>query len=212
MKRIALLTIVVLVVCFSSCRIDLPEITTDGGTEEVSSEESTQHMNNETTSEDAASEATTSSDVDTTHQQTDDTSVSDNSADETTTQLFEISSELEEVISMPEKNGTMVTDSKASNKYIKIINKERKIDTSLLVAVYSVPESGQNYVFEFYNSEERTKDNIRRVYLINNKGKIESVAAADASEKENISSAENWFCMNVLIKEVIFPAVENDMK
>lgn len=114
-------------------------------------------------------------------------------------------------ISMPEKNGTMVTDKDSDNKYIKIVNKKRGVSSALLVAVFSVPESGQNYVFEYKNENGRAADDIRRVYLIDSDGDITGVAAVSASEKENISAVENWFCMNVLIKEVIYPAIVDDI-
>lgn len=119
--------------------------------------------------------------------------------------------EIELNISMPEKNGTMVTDTSADNKFIEIVNSEKKIDKSLLVAVYAVPESGQNYVFEFYNAKGRSADDIRRVYLIDKNGKITGVAATDSSERVGIGSMENWFSMNVLIKEVIYPAVKDNI-
>lgn len=115
-------------------------------------------------------------------------------------------------ISMPERNGTMETDTSPRNKYIMIVNKNRDIDTSLLAAVYSVPESGQNYVIEFYDDEGRDADDIRRVYLIDSDGKIVSVTAVSAKEKENLSSVENWFSMNVLIKEVIYPAIKDEIE
>lgn len=114
-------------------------------------------------------------------------------------------------ISMPEKNGTMVTDTAADNKFIEIVASDKGIDKKLLVAVYAVPESGQNYVFEFYDEKSREADDIRRVYLIDENGKITGVAAADSSERVGIGSMENWFSMNVLIKEVIYPAVKDSI-
>lgn len=113
-------------------------------------------------------------------------------------------------ISMPEPNGTMVVDTSAENKFVSAVSSSENLDTELLAAVYSVPESGQNYVFEFYSAEGRTKDDLRRVYLLDAAGNVQSVAAVKAAEKRNISSTENWFCINVLIKGVIFPAVEKD--
>jgi len=117
-------------------------------------------------------------------------------------------------MSMPEANGTMEVDLSEDNKYIQIVVNKRGIDASLLVAVYSVPESGQNYVFEFSSegAENRTVDNLRRVYLIDSSGKISFVAAASSSEAENVSVVENWFNMNVLIKGMIFPAIEDKLK
>lgn len=131
---------------------------------------------------------------------------------ENTTAASVVIPEVDLSISMPEKNGTMVTDNASSNKFIQIVHKNRKISTDMLVAVFSVPESGQNYVFEYKTAESKEADNIRRVYLIDSKGNITGVAAADGSEKENVTSIENWFCMNVLIKEIIYPAIEDDIK
>lgn len=120
--------------------------------------------------------------------------------------------EVELSISMPEKNGTMVVETSSSNKFIGIVADKKNIDTDLLIAVFAVPESGQNYVFEFYDENGRGVDDIRRVYLIDEKGKISGIAAVKSSERENISSIENWFCMNVLIKELVYPAISEDLK
>lgn len=114
-------------------------------------------------------------------------------------------------IELPDANGTMVVDTSPGNKFIAAVTGSGKTDASLLAAVYAVPESGQNYVFEFYDSAGRSKDDLRRVYLMDAAGNITSVAAAKASEKVNISSTENWFCFNVLIKGVIFDAIAEDL-
>ncbi|MBR3767971.1 MAG: hypothetical protein IKL10_07010 [Clostridia bacterium] len=120
--------------------------------------------------------------------------------------------EIDLTITMPEKNGDMYTDKSSDNKYIRIVCDERGLEPQLLVAVFAVPESGQNYVFEFNDEAGRDVDDIRRVYLINSDGKISGVAASNGAEKEKVSSVENWFCMNVLIKEIIYPAVEKDVR
>ena len=124
------------------------------------------------------------------------------------------SSEFTLNMSVPEANGTMEVDLSEDNKYTQIVVNKRGIDASLLVAVYSVPESGQNYVFEFSSegAENRTVNNLRRVYLIDSSGKITYVTASSSSEAENVSVVENWFNMNVLIKGMIFPAIEDRLK
>lgn len=114
-------------------------------------------------------------------------------------------------VELPQANGTMQVDNSSSNKFISAVVKKRSIDASLLAAVYSVPESGQNYVLEFNDRSARSKNDLRRVYLLNDACEIVSVAAAKVSEKENISSTENWFCFNVLIKGVIFDAIANGL-
>ena len=96
----------------------------------------------------------------------------------------------------------------AENKFISYISAERGISPSFLVAVYSLPDEGLNYVLEF-SGEEKSYDTLRRVYLINESGNIESVAASNSDECENISAAENAVCMKVLIKQGIFPCIED---
>ncbi len=135
----------------------------------------------------------------------------ENSSEPEKTTTSQPMTEVELGITMPEKNGTMVVDTSASNKFIKIVEGKKHIDSGLLAAVFSVPDSGQNYVFEFYDESGRGVDDIRRVYLIDTKGEITGIAAVKASEKENISSVENWFCMNVLIKELVYPAVRDEL-
>lgn len=93
------------------------------------------------------------------------------------------------------------------NRFIKHISEERNIPASDLVSVYSLPDEGLNYVLEFNGG--RAYGNLRRVYLIDADGNTASVAAADPSECENVSQAENTVCMKVLIKQGIFPCIED---
>ena len=119
--------------------------------------------------------------------------------------------EIDLSIQMPEANGTMEVSLAPDNLFINAVHVSRGVDPSLLAAVYAVPESGQNYVFEFKTAAGRTADNLRRVYLLQGDGTIVSVAASNSAERENLSVTENWFCMNVLIKNMVFPAVKDQM-
>lgn len=121
------------------------------------------------------------------------------------------SGEVDLSIVLPEANGKMEVSTDPDNEFIAAVHRQRKIDPSLLAAVYAVPESGQNYVFEFTSANERTAESLRRVYLLQADGTILSVAASDNAERENLSATENWFCMNVLIKNMVFPAVKDQM-
>ena len=120
--------------------------------------------------------------------------------------------EIDLSIQLPDANGTMEVSLDPSNKFIKAVHNARGVDTSLLAAVYSVPESGQNYVLEFSSAGKRTADDLRRVYLLTADGAITSVAASKNTERENLSATENWFCMNVLIKGMVFKAVEDKLQ
>ncbi len=224
MKKMIAVMCIVLIVVTGGCTWSLPEVNVTSEYEYAyqttavaadTSEVQTQNMQAETTAQELTTSEITSVEETTSRiseEQTSAEATQTNPVMPETTAAPEIPPEVDLSISMPDKNGTMVTDKSKDNKFIKIINSQRKIDSSLLVAVYAVPESGQNYVFEFEDASVRTADSLRRVYLIDANGNITGVASSVASEKEHLSAVENWFCMNVLIKEVIFPAIEKDMK
>lgn len=113
-------------------------------------------------------------------------------------------------VELPDANGTMVVSTERTNPYIVLVSTQRSLPVERLVAVYTVPQTGQNYVFEF-NAGARTVENLRRVYLIDRNDQIDSVAATDWNEAENVSQTENWFCMNVLIKNMIFPKIAGEI-
>ena len=115
-------------------------------------------------------------------------------------------------IRLPEANGEMEATTDPGNPFIAAVSGERGLDPAKLWAVYAVPASGQNYVFEFYSADARGPEDLRRVYLLTDEAVIRSVAASSNEERENISVTENWFCMNVLIKGVIFPSVAQKLQ
>ena len=117
--------------------------------------------------------------------------------------------EIDLSVSLPEPNGKMEVSKDPSNPLIAAVQRERGIDPAYTVAVYAVPASGQNYVFEFTSPTVRSADTLRRVYLLSDDGRIQSVAAASSSEVENLSVTENWFCFTVLIKGMVLPAVKD---
>ena len=224
MKKAAALISVLNVLCLCGCTVTLPEITTahEDGQEFQTTEIVIEITEEYTTFAEAttALQEETSGSVETTVEETTVETTAEMTTQEITTAVpdttvaastTQVTTEVDLSVSMPEKNGTMETDASADNKYIKIVCNKKKIDARLLYAVYAVPESGQNYVFEFYSADKFTADNIRRVYLIDSEGNISGVAAVKSTERENVSAVENWFCMNVLIKEIIFPAVSGDI-
>lgn len=128
---------------------------------------------------------------------------------ETTAAAYDPASEVDLSIVMPEANGKMEVDSSPDNRFVQKVSDTKGIAAERLAAVYSVPDNGQNYVFEFTSESSRTVNDLRRVFLVDSDGNIQSVAASDSSLKVNLSPTENWFCMNVLIKGVIFPAIKD---
>lgn len=119
--------------------------------------------------------------------------------------------------SLPEANGTMHVSHDADNRFIQIIHQAYNLPAARLTAVYSVPDTGQNYVLEWNGSTDstgkilRNADTLRRCFLIDANGNVSAVAATDASERENMSAIENTFAMETLIKRVILPQIADKL-
>ncbi len=74
---------------------------------------------------------------------------------------------------VPDKNGENFLSDKPNNEFIKLIADEYNLDPASLVAIYSVPDSGTNYVLEFGNTGgllkkeyEKSADNLKKIYNI----------------------------------------------
>lgn len=80
----------------------------------------------------------------------------------------------EEGIVIPDKNGDNFLTDAPNNEFIKLIADTYNLDPASLVAIYSVPDSGTNYVLEFKGSGllgnkppyEKSVDNLKKVYHI----------------------------------------------
>lgn len=114
---------------------------------------------------------------------------------------------------LPQPNGTMVVSNDPQNSFIRQIAEAYHIPAARLTAFYATPNTGQNYVLE-WNGETaadgtllRSADTLRRCFLIDENGNLDSVAATDPDERENMSRVENTFAMQTLIKGVILPKV-----
>lgn len=119
-----------------------------------------------------------------------------------------------EQFSMPNSNGVMCFSADANNRFSYIVSHSYGISNSLLAAVFSLPDTGQNYVFEFNGSvgEDgrplRNADTLRRVYLIDAQGAVTSIAAVNFAESANITQPENYVCIELMIKKLIMPKVQ----
>lgn len=72
---------------------------------------------------------------------------------------------------IPDKNGDNYLTDDPDNEFIKLISETYDIDPAALVAIYSVPDSGTNYVLRFKksivgNKYEKSVDNLYYVYHI----------------------------------------------
>ena len=72
---------------------------------------------------------------------------------------------------IPDANGENYLSDSANNEFIKLISQKFGVDSKSLVAIYSVPDSGTNYVLQFKKSligstYKKSPDNLERVYHI----------------------------------------------
>ena len=72
---------------------------------------------------------------------------------------------------IPDKNGDNYLTDDPNNEFIKLIANTYNLDPASLVAIYSVPDSGTNYVLRFKksligNKYEKSVDNLSYVYHI----------------------------------------------
>ncbi len=72
---------------------------------------------------------------------------------------------------IPDKNGDNFLTDDPNNEFIKLIADTYSLDPASLVAIYSVPDSGTNYVLRFKksligNKYEKSVDNLQYVYHI----------------------------------------------
>ncbi len=73
---------------------------------------------------------------------------------------------------IPNKNGDNVLTDDPNNEFIDLIADTYNVDKNALVAIYSVPDSGTNYVLQFKakglinKTYEKSPDNLYRVYHI----------------------------------------------
>ena len=72
---------------------------------------------------------------------------------------------------IPDKNGENKLSDRSDNTYIQLIAQRFNVDPASLVAIYSEPDTGTNYVLQFKksiigNKYEKSVDNLQRVYHI----------------------------------------------
>ncbi len=114
---------------------------------------------------------------------------------------------------IPDKNGDNFLDDNPNNEFIKLISETYDIPTEALVAIYSVPDSGTNYVLQFKKkllSDEynKTTSGLEKVYHIGiaPERKISYTDGAlleGSSHHYNCTAAEGWITFNLVKNEVM---------
>ena len=107
------------------------------------------------------------------------------------------------------KNGNNQLSDHHNNKFIKLVSEKFNVDTELLVAVYSEPDTGNNFVLEFSGKRDedgnviKSPDTLSKVYAID-KNKNIAVATGKTTGNINVSYAEGTLCFN-MIKTIVMP-------
>lgn len=109
-------------------------------------------------------------------------------------------------------NGENLLSDHYENEFIQLVEKEYGVDSDLLVAIYSVPDSGTNFVLQF-NGEKRkgeyvkSPDTLEKVYQIDADRNIK-VATGKATGNEGVSYAESVMCV-AMIKTIVMEQYPN---
>lgn len=107
------------------------------------------------------------------------------------------------------KNGENQLSDHHNNKYIKLVSEKYNVDKENLVAIYSEPDTGNNFVLEFSGkrNEEgnviKSPDTLVKVYGID-KQKNVCIATGKTTGNVGVSYAEGMLCFN-MIKTIVMP-------
>lgn len=107
------------------------------------------------------------------------------------------------------KNGDNILSDHHNNKYIKLVSEKFGVDKELLVAIYSEPDTGNNFVLEFSGKRDedgnviKSPDTLSKVYSIDKNKKI-SVATGKTTGNVGVSYAEGMLCFN-MVKTIVMP-------
>ncbi len=110
-------------------------------------------------------------------------------------------------------NGENKLSDHYDNEFIKLVAQKYKVDTDLLVAIYSVPDSGTNFVLQFSGKKDisgkyvKSPDTLEKVYQIDLQRNIK-VATGKEEGNEGVSYGESVLCMG-LVKAVVMEQYPN---
>lgn len=105
--------------------------------------------------------------------------------------------------------GTNMISDSAENSFIKLIASKYGVSPSLLVAIYAVPDKGDNFVLQFSGKKDssgkliRSPDTLKKVYHIDASKNIQ-VATGTLFGNEGCNVAESYVVVK-MIKEHVMP-------
>ncbi len=112
---------------------------------------------------------------------------------------------------IPNKNGDNYLSDDPNNEFIDLVADTYNVDKKALVAIYSVPDTGTNYVLEFKASGlinktyEKSPDNLKRVYHIGvaPERTISYTSGSLLSGNYNCTAAEGMLVFNLVQTKVM---------
>lgn len=107
-----------------------------------------------------------------------------------------------------EKNGDNLLSDSPDNEFVSLVSKNYNVPAERLVAIYSVPDTGTNFVLQFKNERDangnivKSPDTLEKVYNI---GKDRSVKIATGKMVGNVgvSYAESLICFGMITESVM---------
>lgn len=103
--------------------------------------------------------------------------------------------------------GTNILSDNCENEFIKLISETYDVDCDLLVAIYSVPDNGDNFVLQFNGAKDskgnyiKSPDTLKKIYQID-KSKNVKIATGKTIGNVGVSYGESVLCFN-MIKTVV---------
>ena len=111
-----------------------------------------------------------------------------------------------DLVELPEKTGDNLISDDPENEFIKLISEKYNINPDALVAIYAVPDKGNNFVLEFNKTSKgysRKPDDLKRIYQIDLEKNI-NIATKTGIGCVGCTAAES-ILMFSLVKKVIMP-------
>ncbi len=101
------------------------------------------------------------------------------------------------------KNGDNILSDHYENEFIKLVSANYNVDSDLLVAIYSEPDTGNNFVLQFNGTRDsggnivKSPDTLEKVYQIDIDRNVK-IATGTQTGNVGVSYAEGIFCFNMV--------------
>ncbi len=111
-----------------------------------------------------------------------------------------------DLFELPEKTGDNLISDDPNNEFIKLVSSKYSVKAEALVAIYAVPDQGNNFVLEFNktsNGYSRSPSDLKKIYQIDLDRNI-NIATKTGVGCVGCTAAESVLMFS-LVKKVIMP-------